>query len=125
MKNIKGSRYVLAVNNLEVSKNYFQHTLGFSIVNQYPGWAFLSRESFYVMLGECKETPPAKEIGDHSYFAYIDVKDAQSLYDEFKSKEVDFVKTLRDEEWGMKEFGIQTVDGHRIMFGENIENQNT
>jgi hypothetical protein len=24
---------------------------------------------------------------------------------------------LRDEPWGMREFGIRTVDGHRIMCG--------
>ena len=26
-------------------------------------------------------------------------------------------KELRNEPWGMSEFGLRTVDGHRIMFG--------
>jgi len=121
MKNILEPRYVLAVNNLEVSKNYYKNNLGFSVVNEYPGWAFLTRDSFFVMLGECKETPAAQTIGDHSYFAYLEVKDASMLYKEYEEKEVNFIKTLKDEEWGMREFGVETIDGHRIMFGESIE----
>jgi hypothetical protein len=34
------------------------------------GWSFLTRDSFRVMLGECKDAQPAGELGDHSYFAY-------------------------------------------------------
>jgi hypothetical protein len=32
----------------------------------------------------------------------------------------DIIKPLRDEPWGMREFGIRTVDGHRMMFGRMI-----
>ena len=125
MKNFYESRYVLAVNNLDASINYYQKILGFKIVDEYPGWAFLSRDSFFVMLGECKNTIPAKNIGDHSYFAYLVINNASMLYEELKSKNVDFIKILKDEEWGMREFGIQTVDGHRMMFGESIADRNT
>jgi uncharacterized glyoxalase superfamily protein PhnB len=30
---------------------------------------------------------------------------------------VELIKPLRDEPWGMREFGVRTVDGHRMMFG--------
>jgi hypothetical protein len=30
------------------------------------------------------------------------------------------IKPLRDEPWGMRELGIRTVDGHRIMFGTPV-----
>ena len=29
-------------------------------------------------------------------------------------------KSLRDEPWGMREFGLRTVDGHRLMIGSPI-----
>ena len=31
-----------------------------------------------------------------------------------------FIKSLRDEPWNMREFGIRTIDGHRIMFGSRL-----
>jgi len=39
------------------------------------------------------------------------------LYGALIVKDVTVIKELRDEPWGMREFGIRTVDGHRIMFG--------
>lgn len=32
----------------------------------------------------------------------------------------EFVKPLRDEPWGMREFGLRTADGHRIMIGQEM-----
>ena len=81
-----------------------------------PMWFYLS-----FMLGECNNEQPAHEIGDHSYFAYIEVKDAEALHEEFKQKDIEFIKQLTDEAWGMREFGIKTVDGHRMMFGEDLD----
>ena len=31
------------------------------------------------------------------------------------------MKQLTDEPWGMREFGIKTIDGHRMMFGEDLD----
>jgi hypothetical protein len=28
------------------------------------------------------------------------------------------IKAIKDEPWGMREFGLRTVDGHRIMVGQ-------
>lgn len=30
----------------------------------------------------------------------------------------EIVKALKSEPWGMREFGLRTVDGHRIMIGQ-------
>jgi len=32
----------------------------------------------------------------------------------------ELIKELRSEPWGMREFGVRTVDGHRIMFGQEV-----
>lgn len=119
-KNILEPRYVLAVNNLKVSSQYYQKVLGFQQDNQFKGWAFLSRDSCFVMLGECSDEMSASATGDHSYFAYLVVLDARALFDEFTSKGAIFVKNLRDEPWGMREFAVITIDGHRIMFGQDL-----
>ena len=114
-------RYVLAVNNLDASVSFYVSKLGFVVVADFDGWAFLSRDSIVLMLGQCKDEVPASSIGDHSYFAYITTTDADSLFSEFSDKGVQIVKRLIEEPWGMKEFGIRTIDGHRIMFGQDIK----
>ncbi len=120
MQQIKGVRYVLAVHDLKQSVEYYSKELGFTLLNEPPGWAFLGRESFIVMLGECKDSIDPKKLGDHSYFAYINVENSKELFEEFSSKNVTIRKELKPEPWGMKEFAIETIDGHRIMFGEEF-----
>lgn len=31
------------------------------------------------------------------------------------------LKAPRDEPWGMREFSVRTADGHRTMFGQELE----
>jgi len=121
MSNLFEPRYVLAVNNLANSKQFYQNKLGFDLLNEYPGWAFLRRDNVTIMLGECRDEAPASEIGDHSYFAYIEIHNAEILFNEYNNNDVNFIKPLKDEPWGMREFGIVTIDGHRIMFGQNMD----
>ncbi len=120
---IIGSRYVLAVKDLTISANYYQYQLGFSTLWSGKGWHFLKREKFFVMLGECPDDRSAFETKNHSYFAYIEVDGIDTLYDEYKLKDIEIKSGLENMPWGQREFSIQTIDGHRIMFGEEIENE--
>jgi catechol 2,3-dioxygenase-like lactoylglutathione lyase family enzyme len=118
---ITGTRYVLAVKDLIKSAAYYQNQLGFTSVWHGQGWHFLAREKFFVMLGECANERAAFETGDHSYFAYIDIENIDALYQEFQSKEVDITSKPENKPWGMREFSVRTIDGHRIMFGAAIK----
>jgi catechol 2,3-dioxygenase-like lactoylglutathione lyase family enzyme len=118
MAELIGLRCVLAVKDLAVSAAFYRDSLGFGLDFEAPGWAFLSRDRFQVMLGECTDALPASETGDHSYFAYVTVTGVDDLYRELTVKEVPLVQDLADKPWGMREFGVRTPDGHRIMFGE-------
>lgn len=114
------TRSVLAVPSLAVSVPFYRDTLGMTVEVEPPGWCFLSRDNFALMLGECPDAMPPRELGDHSYFAYVTVTDAGGLFAEYKAKGVEFIKPLTDEPWGMREFGVRTVDGHRILFGQDL-----
>ena len=115
------TRCVLAVPRLDVSVPFYRDRLGMTVEFEHPGWCFLSRDRFALMLGECPEAIPPRALGDHSYFAYVTVSDARSLADEFDANGVEFIKALADEPWGMREFGVRTIDGHRILFGQALE----
>ncbi len=114
------TRSVLAVQDLAASVAYYTGVLGLTIDFEAPGWAFLSRGSFRVMLGECADAMPAHATGDHSYFVYVTVAGIDALYAELAARGAIATQALADKPWGMREFGVRTPDGHRIMFGQEL-----
>jgi uncharacterized glyoxalase superfamily protein PhnB len=73
--------------------------------------------SCLIMAGECPGALSPQELGDHAYFAYLEMDDIDRFYEAVIARGAGVIKELRNEPWGMKEFGLRTVDGHRIMFG--------
>jgi predicted enzyme related to lactoylglutathione lyase len=113
--------FVLAVPNLERSAAYYRDVLGFEIREMGdPGWRMYVRDACRIMAGECPDAMPAAELGDHSYFAYLVVDDIDAFHRKVTLAGVDIVKPLVTEPWGMREFGVRTIDGHRLMFGQEV-----
>jgi uncharacterized glyoxalase superfamily protein PhnB len=114
------TRYVLAVQNLAASVEHYQQKLGFTTDWAYDGWHQLRRGSFVVMLGECADDRSAFETRNHSYFAYVQVEGVDELYEELLTNGAEIHYPLGSKPWGMREFGIITIDGHRMMFGQQL-----
>ncbi len=121
MTDITDVRFTLAVPDLARSTDYYTSVLGLEIDFTAPGWSFLSRGNFRVMLGECTDAIPPVALGDHSWYGYVTVSDAAALFEEYRAAGAEFTQTLSDKPWGMREFGVRTVDGHRIMFGQELQ----
>jgi catechol 2,3-dioxygenase-like lactoylglutathione lyase family enzyme len=118
MARIVDSRLVLAVRNLEASTRFYVDVLGFTHHQvDAPGWSFLSRDTFTVMIGECPDEKPASEIGDHSYVGYLLVEGVDALRQELSARGA-LVTEPADMPWGLREFGLRTPDGHRFTVGE-------
>ena len=113
-------RFVLAVLDLKRSTDYYMSVLGLVMDFTAPGWSFLSRGNFHVMLGECTDATAPTDIGDHSWYGYVTVSDAASLFSEYQASSAEFTQQLADKPWGMREFGVCTIDGHRLMFGQEL-----
>jgi catechol 2,3-dioxygenase-like lactoylglutathione lyase family enzyme len=122
MSRVVASRLVLAVQNLQASTRFYMEVLGFQrdFGDGSDGWSFLSRDGFQVRLGECPDAPPASELGDHSYVAYLTVEGVDQLHQELITRRAPDLSAPQDEPWGFREFAIRTPDGHRIRFGEPI-----
>ena len=73
-----------------------------------------------IMLGECPDETPASALGDHSYFAYLRIENADEYFQHLKAKGADLTSEISDKPWRMREFGIRTPDGHRIMIGHSL-----
>ena len=121
MARIVDARCVLAVRDLEAASRFYVDVLGFERDPiDAAGWSFLSRDTFKLMLGECPNERPASELGDHSYFVHLTVTGLDALHAEVSARGARVISGPADRSWGLREFGVQTPDGHRIMFGEPI-----
>ena len=114
---IRKTRFVIAVPDLERSMRFYRDVLGFQVLDiDAPGWGFFVRDAAFIMAGECRDAIDPHALGDHSYFAYLEVDEIDDLYASVTAQGTNVVKKIQNEPWGMREFGIRTVDGHRLMF---------
>lgn len=120
---LRNPRYVIAVPDLARSAKFYRDVLGFDIVTiPDPGWLFFVKDACFIMAGECRDAIPPQDLGDHSYFAYVETDEISRFFESVKEKGAEVVKPLRNEPWGMTEFGVRTADGHRIMFAQPARN---
>ncbi len=120
MAEITNNLTILAVEDLARSRDYYMQKMGFEETLSTGGWSFLKRGSLRLRIGHCPGIVPMSACQDHSLIIQAVVDDADSLYQEFKSKGVD-VSEPEDKPWGQREFGVLTIDGHRFMFTQAIE----
>jgi uncharacterized glyoxalase superfamily protein PhnB len=120
MFKVTKAQHVLAVNDFDSAVKYFTDKLGFTLENTIGGWAFLHLNNFYLMVGDCRGEVPAKETNNHALFAYVNCEGIDELYEQYKEQGVLFNQTISNKPWGLREFGVETPEGHRIMFGQEI-----
>lgn len=118
---IQRTLYVLAVPNLEASAAFYRDVLSFTIEDiGDPGWQMYVRDRCRIMAGECPDAISPQDLGDHAYFAYFVVNDVDAEYNKVIAHNVEIFKPLRNEPWDMREFGLRTIDGHRIVIGQDF-----
>ncbi len=121
MPKVLKTRFVIAVHDLQKSAAFYRDVLGFSVHTiPDPGFLFYTCGECTIWAGRCPDALPPAELGDHSYFAYLEINDINPFYDSVRAKGAKISKTIRDEPWGMREFGLVTADGHRIMFASPV-----
>jgi hypothetical protein len=121
MPEVLANHYVLAVHDIRRAADWFIRTLGFAVHNEPPGWIFVKRDNCMIMMGECLDSIPAKDLGDHSYFAYLLVDDADAFYAMALQSGAEIGMKVATKPWAMREFGLVMPEGHRIMVGHRVE----
>jgi len=121
MPNLLSSSFVLAVPDLSTTAAYFRDALGFHLAWPEGGdWQLAARGAVRVMLGHCPDAMLPSALGDHGYFGYLNVDDADALYAEFVSAGALILQPPADRPHGMREFTVATPDGHRMMIGQEL-----
>lgn len=72
------------------------------------------------MIGHCPDAILPSAIGDHSYFGYIKVANADAFHDELVSRGAITLQPPADRSHGVREFLVGTPDGHRLMIGQDL-----
>ena len=82
------------------------------------GWLFVQRDHCLIMLGECRDALAPAKLGDHSYFGYLRVDDADGYFLELTEKGVRILSPIETKPWGMREFSVASPEGHRMTIGQ-------
>ena len=121
MPKILKTRFVIAVHDLQKSAAFYRDVLEFSVHTiPDPGFLLYTSGDCTIFAGLCPDALSPAELGDHSYFAYLEIDQINPFYESVRAKGAKICKIIRDEPWGMREFGVVTADGHRIMFASPI-----
>jgi uncharacterized glyoxalase superfamily protein PhnB len=118
----------LLVKDVKKSVEFYRDKLGFKLYKTFPNaeeitLAVLQFNSLYIMLQDeeiFKEEKPVYVGGEipASFSLYLEVDDANAIYQKLKSEEVEIVQDYQPLFYGRKEFSIKDLDGHIITFSE-------
>jgi catechol 2,3-dioxygenase-like lactoylglutathione lyase family enzyme len=113
--------FVLAVPDLDRSADYFRDMLGFKVLwTDASDWRLVERDGVRVMLGYCPNDMPPAELGSHNWFGYLSVDDVDALHGELTARGA-ACTSPRNTHYGMREVVATTIDGHRIVFGQDSQ----
>jgi catechol 2,3-dioxygenase-like lactoylglutathione lyase family enzyme len=117
---LRAFAFVLAVSDLDRSAAHYRDVLGFRILwEDAADLRLAERDGVRIMLGHCPNDKPATEIFPHDWFGYLETDDLAALRDEFVARGADCSEP-KDQPYGMREIIVTTIDGHRIVFGQEI-----
>jgi catechol 2,3-dioxygenase-like lactoylglutathione lyase family enzyme len=113
--------FVLAVRDLDRSAAYYRDVLGFQLQwEDGSDWRLAVRDGVRLMLGHCPDEKPATEIFPHNWFGYLETEELDVLRTELVGRGADCSEP-KDQPYGMREIIVTTIDGHRIVFGQELK----
>jgi uncharacterized glyoxalase superfamily protein PhnB len=127
MTKINGVAPVLLVQNVVKAAEYYRDCLGFEYDRLWgdpPDFCMVERNGITVMLSQIArggKVVPNWRVVDKMWDAYFWVNDVVGIYREFQASGAIIDYTLHLKPYGVKEFGVQDIDGHDLAFGEIVE----
>lgn len=118
---------VLLVKDVVTAANYYRDKLGFTYERFWGepvDFCMVNRDNLTVMLSQVDagiEIVPNWKVVDQMWDAYFWVDEVEAIYEEFQQSGAIIDYTLARKPYGVKEFGIQDLDGHDLAFGQVIE----
>ncbi len=124
MATFTGSAAVLLVKDVVAAANYYRDKLGFSYTRFWgepPNFVILERDGYSLMLsqtGDPASIKPHWQVVSQMWNLYFWVDDVEAIYRDFQARGAIIDYTLGMKAYGVKEFGVQDLDGYDIAFGQ-------
>lgn len=112
--------FVLAVPDAKITARWWVDVMGFELYKEPDGWTFVRRGPCSLLLGSCPGAIHPRDLGDHQYFGYIEVDDVDAYHAEIEARGAEVMFPPMSQAWGMREMGVRTPDGHRLMFAARL-----
>ncbi len=120
MNNFLGTTVIFPVQDVATTVKYYKENLGFEVngVWENPAYGSVKRDQVVIEFGEGRK--------DHagSGVCIIHVENADHIYNELKSKNVEFVGDFSNREYGNKDFRVKDNNGNILIIGHSLKNQN-
>jgi hypothetical protein len=117
---LQSSTTVFLVGNIEPTMDWYKQ-LGFEAQYFPPGFAILRRDEIEIFLQQQPGYAPPEDRGRRerqAWNVYILTDNVKGLYKEFSSAPGLKVLRLRSEDYGMTEFDLMDLNGHRLVFAQ-------
>lgn len=124
---LQSSAAVLLVRDIVAAAHHYRDQLGFTFDRFWgepPNFVILQRDNCRLMLHLAPRTHaivPHWRISHDMWNVYFWVDDADALFAEFQQRGAKVDYHVHDKPYGIREFGIQDLDGHDIGFGSPIQ----
>jgi catechol 2,3-dioxygenase-like lactoylglutathione lyase family enzyme len=127
MAKLTGSAAVLLVKDVVAAANYYRDKLGFTYERFWgepPDFVILKRDGYSLMLSQTSDHAkilPHWQVVAKMWNLYFWVDDVEAIYADFQASGAIIDYTLGLKDYGVKEFGVQDLDGHDIAFGQVMD----
>ena len=121
---LRNSTTVFLVGNIEPTMEWYKQ-LGFKPEYFPPGFAILRRDDIEIFLQQQPGYVPPEDPGRRkreAWNAYIVTDDVKGLYAEYSALPgVKISRQLCEQEYGMTEFDVMDLNGHRLVFAQPVK----
>ncbi|MEM9295554.1 MAG: VOC family protein [Planctomycetota bacterium] len=121
---------VLMCKDVQAAVDFWRDKVGFGNIRTFfdpPSFAILERDGLSIMLAllddpEALRTyKPHWKLRDMTAQCYFWVSDADALHAELKARGAPIDFGPCDQPWNCREFGIQDLEQHDIVFGQDLD----
>jgi len=119
------------IENVTISVSFYVDKLGFEVrhvgPDDDPYWAIVGRDNISIMLKAI--APGINPIPNHTrhewapWDAYIATADPDNLFEEYRGREVSFVRPIHDNGDDIRGFEVKDADGYVLFFGRPIHRE--
>ena len=127
MAKIVGSAPILLVADVVAAAEHYRDRLGFAFERFWgepPCFCMPHRDGHIVMLSQVedpKQVVPHYTVVANMWNVYFWVDDVEEIYAELKGRGATNDYELCDQPYGVREFGVQDLEGYDIAFGQDLE----